>query len=219
MKDLDTLISNYIHEDSDELYLSFPPISEIEELKAFYALERKAYKYARNFFLLLDVSGIGVKPELLPIIFRDEMAGIAIAVDNDEEHVKGCFMSGNGITSAVKQAVIYIDLPRQKRAVLGKKLKQYIRHEVIHYYLWLQDLPNDDDCALFWAYCNIYDGGAYASMDDEEQSKYDEFMEKRKEYPQARYASLRLLANAVIMKDKNAMQAFQFRYEFEKQFQ
>lgn len=213
MNDLDKIISamsDYATSYDDE-YIGFPNIKDIDELRTYYTLQRKAYEYARNFFALMDVGGIGVRKELLPIVFRDEMAGIAKAIDDDTGYSRGCFICGNGYTSAPKQAVIFIDLPRRKRPVLSKKLKEYIRHEVIHYYLWLSDLPFEDDTAMFWAYCNIYDGVAYKEMDDEEQEKYDEYICKSKQYPDAGCTALKLLAEGIILNDDSKIEQFKSR--------
>lgn len=215
MNELDSLVKAAGNREYfDSAVIDFPDIVDTEELIAYYKLQRKGYKYARDFFTLLSVSD-EIMPELLPIVFRDELGGIAYANDNDTGYSRGAFGCGNGYTSLQKQAVIFIDLPRRKKPVLSQSLKQYIRHEVIHYYLWVNDLPFEDNTALFWAFCNIYDGNAYAVMPEEENNKYNKFIEKCKEYQNVGVTALKMLAKAVILNDEEEMRRFINRLEFQ----
>ncbi len=215
--ELDRLIESCLSTEAGKnIHLSYPDIEAESEILNFYKLQRKAYKYAIGFFHFLSI-GSNVYPSLLPIVFNDNLASIAEAVENGSAYNPDCFRSGNGYSSNEKQAVIFISLPRTT-TVLSAPLKREIRHELIHYYLWLMDLPNDDDCALFWAYSKIFSGGAYEKMSVEEKEKYDRFIEISKEYPDASYSPLKHLAEAIITEDENAMNAFKIRYNFEKQF-
>ena len=46
------------------------------------------------------------------------------------------------------------------------EIKRTIRHEAIHYFLGIQYRCHDDDSALFWLVCDLFDGGAYLPLDD-----------------------------------------------------
>lgn len=53
------------------------------------------------------------------------------------------------------------------------EIKQTIRHEIIHYYLGLHYHNHQDDCALFWLVCSLFDAGAYEKMSAQSQSIFD----------------------------------------------
>ena len=205
-----------IGETIKDKYLDYPDIKDEAEIIANYKLRQKAYRYARGFFALVSGNG-SINPALLPIVFRDYLAAVyESSHTNNHEVTAGQFASGNGITSNEKQAVVYIDLPRQTRATLTKRLKEYIRHEVIHYYLWLIDYPNDDDSAIFWAYCNIYDGGAYKELSSEEKERYVAFLHEKEKYHDVSFIALQALADGIIMNDKRAMDFFKGRVKWEQ---
>ena len=74
-----------------------------------------------------------------------------------------------------RQFVIRIGLDTQNDR-LSPKLKRTIRHEIIHYVLWLANHKNKDDELDFWCYCYVFDGGAYESLTSEDQNKYEMFI-------------------------------------------
>lgn len=192
-KELDKLVDDSLAVESEsDIHLSYPDIEDESKIINFYKLQRKSYKYAVGFFHLLSI-GSNVYPSLLPIVFLDGEASHHEAVYNPDK-----FRTGNGYTSNEKQAVIYISLPRVTD-VLSSPLKRQIRHELIHYYLWLMDLPCDDDSALFWAYCNIYNGGAYEKMDKGERAKYKRFVEEKKKHTDMDCVLLQNLADTIIL--------------------
>ena len=80
----------------------------------------------------------------------------------------GCVVNGH------KQAVIRIGID-VTRNTLSAKQKQTIRHEIIHYALWLMDMPNEDDSLLFWCMCYIYGGGAYKILSENEKGEIFDF--------------------------------------------
>lgn len=148
-----------------------------EEKARFFEMEVKAREYASKFFYLLcNESPEILDPYALPIVCRDELSEIAKA-GYASSLSPAAFKHGG---TSGKQAVIYINLPRrEKSAALHKKLKQYIRHEIIHYFLWVNSLPFEDDTALFWAYCFLYDGGAYKALNESERQKFERFKDWR----------------------------------------
>ena len=110
--------------------------------------------------------------DILPIYCFNEMEEISKSMRNKESFyvVGGCVVNG------YKQAVIRIGID-VTRNTLSAKQKQTIRHEIIHYALWLMDMPNEDDSLLFWCMCYIYGGGAYKTLSENEKKKYLIFKE------------------------------------------
>lgn len=56
-----------------------------------------------------------------------------------------------------------------------EEVKSRIRHELIHYFLYMAGLKHKDDTAIFHTLCRIYDAGAYMDMSEDEQKLYDMF--------------------------------------------
>lgn len=54
--------------------------------------------------------------------------------------------------------------------------KRNIRHELLHYFLYMSGLKHSDDDAIFHYLCGIYDACAYKEMGEEEQSLYDKLI-------------------------------------------
>ncbi|MBR0535863.1 MAG: hypothetical protein IIX14_05735 [Clostridia bacterium] len=50
------------------------------------------------------------------------------------------------------------------------KLKETIRHEIIHYYLGLHYKHYQDDTALFWVLCDLFEGGAYIELSERNEN-------------------------------------------------
>lgn len=65
-----------------------------------------------------------------------------------------------------KQAYIRIGIDTTN-SILNKNFKQIIRHEIIHYYLWLVNLPFDDNSLEFWCMCYAFDAGAKIYLYDD----------------------------------------------------
>jgi len=57
-----------------------------------------------------------------------------------------------------------------------EEIKQRLRHELIHYCLYINETTCSDDSAIFHVLCQIYDAYAYEKMPDEEQMVYDKFV-------------------------------------------
>ena len=57
-----------------------------------------------------------------------------------------------------------------------EEIKQRLRHELIHYCLYINETTYSDDSAIFHVLCQIYDAYAYAKMPDKEQIVYDKFV-------------------------------------------
>ena len=160
-------------------------LSAIEDEYKYYAaiyLQQEEYlSYAREFFkelcslLYLDMKGIS--PEILPIEFAPE---------DDKSHLEGSF------NVLEKQHVIRLDWKRfidtegyfeeeyDEDFILAEKERKdenlrTIRHEVLHYYLYVADLPFKDDSLLFWLYCKVFDGRAYKKLSNKDNQVYKAF--------------------------------------------
>lgn len=185
---------------------SFPDIDDPQEIIMYYKLERAATKYAFKFWdILTQGSPLPIRGDILPIFFQDRLA-----VVYDMEYGKGRNTFANFAYSRyAPQAVIRIALPRRtKNSYLHKALKKSIRHELIHYYLWLHELPCEDDSALFWAFCNIYDGGAYKELSAEESSKFERFEQARLKTSITQHSKLQYLARGIVLDSVEDMKEF-----------
>ncbi len=95
--------------------------------------------------------------EYLPIVF---------GYDTD----KGVDKSTNGVTHFHTNTrtgissiypVVYLRDGRTE-----DEIKQTIRHEAIHYFLGLQYRCHNDNSALFWIVCDLFEGGAYLPLSE-----------------------------------------------------
>lgn len=141
-----------------------------EELQCnYYKVEQQALNYAKDFFK--EIVGCGCKQtvndEVLPITFFCEEEETIRALERKEK----TFIAGGHVVSGDKQSYIRIGLDTSID-YLEDKRKQTIRHEIIHYYLWVCDLPYNDDSLEFWCLCYAFDAGAYKKLSKEYQKKY-----------------------------------------------
>ena len=127
----------------------------------YYRLCEEAKEYGEEFFKELCVSCSNptiIKDDILPLVFED---------------IKDLQVYGR-LTTYNKQASILIGID-DRRIKLILETKKTIRHEIIHYFLWLQDLPYEDDSLLFWCLSYMYDGGAYSKLQKSDKEKYNLF--------------------------------------------
>ena len=146
----------------------------------YYIREQKALEYGTDFFE--DICRMNIKTienKILPLCFYNQMDEFLYSLDvGDRMAIRGGFCHAGD-----KQAYIRIGIDTTN-SILNKNFKQIIRHEIIHYYLWLVDLPFDDNSLEFWCMCYAFDAGAYEELeyDDEEYyEKYGELSEKIKD--------------------------------------
>ena len=148
------------------------------EMCNYYIREQKVFEYGNEFFK--DLCGCLVSTEtcffvndnVIPLSCYNIMEACIYAVENKTDNV----VQGGFVSACKKQAYIRIGIDTQN-SILNKKLKQTIRHEIIHYYLWLVDLPHEDDSLEFWCLCYAFDGGAYEALSDENKEYYELFKE------------------------------------------
>lgn len=194
--------------DIDEVLKSYECLSKAdtidwvqtaEEQACFYRMERAAERYAKKFFCLLSGRDIEKYETNLPIVFKSNLEIIYTGL-HGAGYIQGQFYKS---TFTDKQSAIYIVLPvRSKMSYLHKSLKSTIRHELIHYYLFLHDLPYKDNEGLFWAYNYIFDAEAYDPMSESDSVKYNRFIEiYERDGKNASYNDLQTLAEAIMLDD------------------
>lgn len=149
-------------------------LKEIDKQAAFYRKEQKVFQYAMEFWHDLCACGdsFEMNDTVLPIQCFDELETIIEAVERGSK----TRVAGSANSFRNKQAVIRIGINGDNDR-LSPSLKRTIRHEIIHYFLWLMDKPHTDNSLEFWCLCYAFDGGAYESLDDADKHKYDLFVQ------------------------------------------
>lgn len=177
-----------------------------EQKAAFYIMERKAEVYARSFFRRLcerdfpSYDNLKIDgSKILPLTF----------LHYEELQEEYRLLEGETVYRVETARFIRFGKPQRhciqitlpicdQKAELSDKTKEDIRHELIHYFLFIHRCPHRDDSALFYAYCHIYDGGAYEKLSKKEESKYNEFIARLNEEIDLPHYLQALLAEAVI---------------------
>ena len=118
-----------------------------------------------------------IQVELLPIIFHTDYNYCNGKID---------YTTYGNLCIAGKQNVINIFCCMDRI----EETKRTIRHEVLHYMLYIAGLKHDDDTAIFHYLCDEYDANAYKKMSNMEQELYIKLVagintlkEKTKIYP------------------------------------
>lgn len=144
---------------------------EIELYKDYYAEFGEKYidfmEYAKEFgeTLRKDYSFFeNVSTDILPIVFHTDFA-------RDGEGKINYSKRGN-FTSIGKQNMINVYYCMDDL----EDTEQNIRHELLHYFLYMCDMKHSDDVAIFHYLCGIYDANAYKEMGEEEQGLYDKLV-------------------------------------------
>ena len=149
-----------------------------EKIKNYFIREQKVIDYGYEFFeeicacSLSTADSYFINREVLPITCYNEMDEILASVDQGINYK----VTGGFVRAGRKQAYIRIGIDTGN-SILNKVLKRTIRHEIIHYTLWLIDLPWEDDSLPFWCLCHVFDGGAYAELSPEDEEYYELFKE------------------------------------------
>ena len=147
-----------------------------EEMCNYFIREQKVMEYGAEFFKDLCACSIStencifVNDKVIPLSCYNEMDEYLYAVEHDLKYA----IQGGFVKACKKQAYIRIGIDTSN-SILNKKLKQTIRHEIIHYYLWILGLPHDDDSLEFWCLCYVYDANAYQELSVENQKYYEIF--------------------------------------------
>lgn len=134
-----------------------------------YAMRVHDYKkYAREFTekVINDFPVFeNIDSDAIPIVFSGDFSS-----DHDwenEKYTKGCFYH-TGLQTIIK---VYDSWNYNIEGI-----KQTIRHEIIHYLLWMYNpigIEHLDECGVFQYFCNLYNAGAYAEMDDSNKELFN----------------------------------------------
>ena len=104
-----------------------------------------------------------VQTDILPMVFHIDYA----SYDKNDPYYN---MTGNVHTMKDQNVINVFCCMRDKEST-----RRTIRHEVLHYMLYIAGLKNDDDSAIFHYLCKEYDANAYKKMNEEEQALYNQF--------------------------------------------
>ena len=132
----------------------------LQYAKEFAEKLKKDFTYTLNETETLMLS---VDSENLPIVFHTDYR-------KDIDFKSDTLVTGD-MKAIGNQSVINIYCCMDKE----EEIKQRLRHELIHYCLYINETTCSDDSAIFHVLCQIYDAYAYEKMPDEEQILYDKF--------------------------------------------
>ncbi|MSS63703.1 hypothetical protein [Velocimicrobium porci] len=143
--------------------------SELEEYKNWCAEFREYYeeylKYAKEFakevkekyFLLFGL----VQTDILPIIFH---------TDYNYRNGEIDYTTQGNLQIIDKQNLINVYCCMDN----VEETKRTIRHEVLHYMLYIAGMKYKDDDAIFHYFCGEFDAHAYKDLKSDEQDLYDQ---------------------------------------------
>jgi len=114
---------------------------------------RKGYSFFEN-----------VNTDILPIVFHTDFAKDSEGKTN--YYTKGDFVF-KGKQNVINTYYCIEDIERTK---------QNIRHELLHYFLYMSGMKYSDNDAVFHYLCGIYDAHAYKEMGEEQQVLYDKLV-------------------------------------------
>lgn len=187
-------------------------IWEADEALAYYQIMKTAEKYCHEFFNMLCARDGIRERQPLPLVYRTEAEAMVESMDVFDNEF-GSWHPGTMQKGEWGNVAINITIP----VGMDKNLEEYIvelppmikmnmRHELIHYYLYLREFPNRDNDGLFWAYCYIYDAGAYDPMSEDDIEKYDRFVGIcERDGQHAALCDLQTLAEAIMLDDDDSM--------------
>jgi len=177
----------YIIQTEDDVYKMLDIINKnmINRYKRIQEIEIEPYlkieqytKYAEKFFYeVVNHFKLLVNTEILPIRFYQEYYK---PNEECEDLCEDLVLGELRQLEKVQQYIINIyhcnGENRDYIDDLDENIYSTIKHEVLHYILFVAYLKNNDDNASFHALCKLYDAGAYEKLDDNEQLLYDNFM-------------------------------------------
>lgn len=151
----------------DEMFELKNELEEHKNLMADFGERYKEYlEYAKQFAEEVKKKYVFfkmVQTDILPMVFHIDYASYD---KNDPDYS----MTGNVRTMKNQNVINVFCCMRDKEST-----RRTIRHEVLHYMLYIAGLKHDDDSAIFHYLCKEYDANAYKKMSDEEQALYNQF--------------------------------------------
>lgn len=142
---------------------------EMEKYKDWYAEFGERYDeyldYAKEFaqevkekyFIIFGL----VQTDIMPIIFH---------TDYNQKDGKTDYATQGNLQIIEKQNVINVFCCMEN----VEETRRTIRHEVLHYMLYIAGMKHKDDVAIFHYLCGEFDAGAYMKMGENEQRLYDQ---------------------------------------------
>ena len=115
-----------------------------------------AQEVREKYFILFGL----VRTEILPIIFHTDYNQCKGEID---------YTTRGNLHVVEKQNVINVYCCMDNI----EETKRTIRHEVLHYMLYIAGLKYKDDVAIFHYLCQEFDANAYKEMNNEEKNLYD----------------------------------------------
>ena len=151
----------------DEMFILKDELEKYKNWKAEFGERYKEYLvYAKQFaqemkekYLFFGM----VQPEILPMIFH---------TDYEYNKRKNNYIAMGNLQYVNKQNVINVFCCMKNT----EETKRTIRHEVLHYMLYISGLKHADDTAIFHYLCGEYDAHAYMEMNSAEQALYDQLI-------------------------------------------
>lgn len=147
-----------------------------KEMCNYFIREQKVLEYGEEFFKEICACSMStdtcyfINDKVIPLSCFNIMDEYLYAVENDLDYA----VQGGFVKAWKKQAYIRIGIDTGN-SILNKNLKKTIRHEIIHYCLWVLDLPFEDNSLEFWCLCYVFDGGAYEKLSSKNKEYYDLF--------------------------------------------
>lgn len=147
-----------------------------EEMCNYFMIEQKIMEYGKAFFKdicacsMSTETCICIHAEVLPLSCYNIKDEYLYTVEQDLNYVE----KSGFIKFGRNQASIRIGIDAEN-SIFDKQLKQNIRREIIHYCLWLLDLPYEEDSLEFWCLCRVYDVVAHQELSLEAQKHYELF--------------------------------------------
>lgn len=149
-------------------------IQDKDQQANYYIKEQKIIDYGESFFTeLIECSSKSknICDKILPITCYYDLEDTINAVKTGEDEAS----FGHLWTYGNKQSILKIGINGDSNK-LTATLKQNIRHEIIHYFLYLLNIPYDDNSLPFWCICYLYDAGAYDKLKGLQDDLYQFFV-------------------------------------------
>lgn len=149
-----------------------------KEMCNYFIREQKVLEYGEEFFKEICACSMStdtcyfINDKVIPLSCFNIMDEYLYSVENDLDYA----IQGGFVKAWKKQAYIRIGIDTGS-SILNKNLKKTIRHEIIHYCLWVLDLPFEDNSLEFWCLCYVFDGGAYEKLSSDAMKYYELFKE------------------------------------------
>lgn len=174
-------------------------IEDTKNRKAEFGNKYRQYlKYASEFMEKVKEKYVllfeGVSTEIVPIVFHDNCS-------YDGKVPNFSLMGSLNIIECSKQNMINIYYCMEDE----ERTKQSIRHELLHYMLYLAGYKYEDDTAIFHYLCDEYDTHAYKEMPEKEKKLYNCLKnalighEKRKQITHIKDLDFEMMINSMLI--------------------